>query len=126
MESNFIPTAKNKASIGVMQVNHGPKPLRENMEAGVNLLREYYLLLGSSSAAVISYNVGIGNYVKKRSIISGKKYFQDFQKFRRIYEKYFQQEKQQQWSDPDNFTGPGVVGASNDKLDGPASGGVQY
>lgn len=66
IESSFKPNAKNGPSNGVMQVNHGPFELAANVAAGVKLLREYYLMLGSVKAAVIAYNTGPGNYRKGR------------------------------------------------------------
>ena len=66
IESSFKQNAKHGPSNGVMQVNHGPFELTANIAAGVKLLREYYLMLGSVKAAVIAYNAGPGNYRKGR------------------------------------------------------------
>jgi len=64
IESAFIPHAKHGPSNGIMQVNHGPFEVSANVAAGVKLLREYYLMLGSVKAAIIAYNAGPGNYRK--------------------------------------------------------------
>lgn len=66
IESSFRENAKHGPSNGVMQVNHGPFELKANIAAGVKLLREYYLMLGSVKAAIIAYNAGPGNYRKGR------------------------------------------------------------
>lgn len=66
VESRFLANARNGISRGIMQVNRGPFEIAANMQAGVKLLREYYLQLGSEKAAVIAYNVGPGNYRKGR------------------------------------------------------------
>jgi hypothetical protein len=66
VESRFMANARNKQSIGIMQVNYGPWDLTENMNAGVKLLREYFVLLGSEKAAITAYNCGPSNYRKGR------------------------------------------------------------
>lgn len=76
IESTYNEKARNGISRGVMQVNHGPWDLAANVQAGVKLLREYYEKLGSIQAAVMAYNIGIGNYLK------GKRNFAYFDKFK--------------------------------------------
>ncbi len=83
IESTFNPKAKNSISNGIMQVNNGSFDMRKNMEQGVKLLIEYYNALGSEKAAVIAYNVGIGNYRKGNF---GLKYWNKFQKAKKEIE----------------------------------------
>lgn len=83
IESTFNPKAKNSISNGIMQVNNGSFDMRKNMEQGVKLLIEYYNTLGSEKAAVIAYNVGIGNYRKGNF---GLKYWNKFQKAKKEIE----------------------------------------
>lgn len=64
IESRFNEKARNGISRGVMQVNHGPWDLTLNVQAGVKLLRSYYEQLGSAKAAIVAYNIGIGNYIR--------------------------------------------------------------
>lgn len=74
-----------------MQVNNGPKKLEENMEVGIAMLRSLYLQLGSIKAAVMAYNIGIGNYLKGKLRISGNKYYSKFNSQRGLYETYVAQ-----------------------------------
>ena len=74
IESSFNPKASSRGNVGLMQINlaaNGKKlrnrGLRENVRVGAELLHEYYLLLRCNHrAAVLSYNAGIGNYLKGR------------------------------------------------------------
>lgn len=87
-ESGFNPKAVNKMSNGIMQVNYGSFDVKSNMQAGVRLLRQYYLSTRSIEAAVMSYNIGIGNYRNKVHLISGLEYLSNFKKRRDDYEQY--------------------------------------
>lgn len=80
-ESKGNPNARNRNSVGLMQVNaksradyHRLKNPMENIQSGVDLLRQYYQLLGSEREAIEAYNVGIGNEVRHRFRISAHKY----------------------------------------------------
>lgn len=64
VESSYDEKARNGISRGVMQVNHGPWEVSANVQAGTKMLRDLYEKLGSVSAAVMAYNIGIGNYLK--------------------------------------------------------------
>lgn len=88
IESGFNPKAVNGVSNGIMQVNHAPFDIRENMRQGSSLLREYYLITKSKEGAVKAYNVGIGNYLKGHLIVAQNDYYSKFQSQRGLYEKY--------------------------------------
>jgi hypothetical protein len=88
IESSFNPKARNKMSKGIMQVNYGSFDLEKNMISGVKMLRELYLKLGSARSAIIAYNIGIGNFYKKRHMISGNQYYRRFNKHRDKYENF--------------------------------------
>lgn len=62
IESNFEVFARNRISRGLMQVNHGSYDIAKNISEGVELLRKYYVMLGSKRAAVLAYNAGPANY----------------------------------------------------------------
>lgn len=74
VESSFNPKAHNRGNVGLMQINiaaNGKKlrsrSMRENIRVGAELLREYYLMLRKDQrATLLSYNAGIGNYLKGR------------------------------------------------------------
>ncbi|HET8688938.1 MAG TPA: transglycosylase SLT domain-containing protein [Methanosarcina sp.] len=74
VESSFNPKAKNRGNSGLMQINlkaNGKKlrsrSIEENIRVGADLLHEYYLLLRCNQrGTVLSYNAGIGNYLKGR------------------------------------------------------------
>jgi len=88
IESTFRhDVVSNKAAIGVMQVIGGSKDPLLNMQSGVALLREYYLKLGSTSAAIQAYNIGIGNYTKGKRLDRGVYYLSKFNKGRKEYAK---------------------------------------
>jgi hypothetical protein len=87
VESTFIASARNGISNGIMQVNHGPWELSANMMAGVKLLREYYVRLGSEKAAVISYNTGPGNYRKGNFRLD---YWNKYKEHQRVYTTWLQ------------------------------------
>ena len=86
IESGFNPEAKNKNSYGVMQVNDGSWELSKNMQQGTNLLREYYIRTGSKKAAIMAYNVGIGNYFRSRLRVSQQEYLMKFNQVRGKYD----------------------------------------
>lgn len=89
IESGFNSNARNKISVGIMQVNNGPKDLQMNMLFGIRMLRNLYIKLGSEKAAVIAYNIGIGNYLKDKLLVSGNNYYLKFRKHRSLYNEYF-------------------------------------
>ena len=93
IESSFNPKAKNGKSNGIMQVNHGSFKTETNMKSGILMLRELYEKLGSSRSAIIAYNIGIGNFLKKKSMISGQKYFDKFSKHRSSYESFYSKQQ---------------------------------
>jgi hypothetical protein len=76
VESSLNPSASNRGNEGLMQIrkkSHLSKLLGRNLynievniEIGSAVLREYFLQLKSKKAAVLAYNVGIGNYIRKR------------------------------------------------------------
>lgn len=85
LESKFNPRATNKESTGLMQVNPTKKYSRKelldpatNVYAGVELLNKLYDITGSMEGALVSYNIGIGNFIKHRFRKSGKKYLNTF------------------------------------------------
>lgn len=80
-------------SVGVMQVQNGHQDLHRNMFAGVGLLREYYMRLGSREAAVKSYNIGIGTFRQGKSKISADEYYAKFVKRRQELVKYYARRK---------------------------------
>lgn len=67
IESAFKLDAKSSVGAkGLMQVLYKKThfDIEHNMSDGIALLREYKRQLGSESAAIQAYNVGIGNYLK--------------------------------------------------------------
>lgn len=70
IESNFKSKAVSSAGAkGLMQVLYKKTTTdKDNIIAGVALLREYRKRLGSEEAAIHAYNVGIGNYNKGRRV----------------------------------------------------------
>lgn len=93
IESAFNPKAVNGVSNGVMQVNHAPFDIRRNMQQGVAILREYYLITKSKEGAIKAYNVGIGTYLKGHLIAAQNDYYSKFQSQRGSYEKYQERSK---------------------------------
>lgn len=96
VESAFRPMVINPEvgssvgpSRGLMQVQNGSLEVHRNMHEGVGLLREYYQRLGSSEAAIKSYNIGIGAYKQGRARVSAEIYWQKFSKRRKEYLKYY-------------------------------------
>jgi len=88
IESSFNPKARNKMSKGIMQVNNGSMDLERNMVTGIKMLRDLYLRLGSAKSAIIAYNIGIGNFHKRRFMKSGNHYYKRFNKHREKYENF--------------------------------------
>jgi hypothetical protein len=82
------PKASKSTSNGIMQVQGGPFPVRENMIAGVQRLREYYERFHSKKKAVIAYNIGSGNLEKGRCQKSGEEYWAKFSKRKQEYTRY--------------------------------------
>jgi hypothetical protein len=67
IESSFNRHAVSYAGAkGLVQILYKPTTfeIRGNLQDGVALLTEYRRALGSEDAAIQSYNVGIGNYIK--------------------------------------------------------------
>ena len=66
IESNFKSKAVSSAGAkGLMQILYKKTTTdKDNIVAGIALLREYRRRLGSEEAAIHAYNVGIGNYKK--------------------------------------------------------------
>ena len=93
VESSFNPLAINKFSNGIMQVNHASFEIKENMGLGVQLLREYYLKTKSIQSAVISYNIGIGNFHKHRLLKKGGEYYHKYLIQRLVYSRYLEEVK---------------------------------
>jgi len=77
IESTFKSSAVSKKKAkGLMQVLYRKTYSEEdNVDAGVDLLVEYKRLLKSEKAAIIAYNVGIGNYKKG---LRNKAYYEKF------------------------------------------------
>lgn len=103
-----------------MQVNKGPWEVGANMEAGVKLLREYYLRLGSVKAAVIAYNVGPGKYLRGEYKL---KYWKQYEEVRNAYVAWLHAgaHADQEGSDPAHHLG-GARGYRNLDLQGNADG----
>lgn len=83
--SKINPNRKIQSSKGIMQVQGGSFDVTKNMTAGVEILREYYLNLKSKKAAVIAYNIGIGNYKRGKCKESGAEYWARFSKRKKEY-----------------------------------------
>lgn len=79
IESRFKSSAKSsKNAKGLMQILYKKTSGdEENVLAGVDLLVKYNSILKSEKAAIIAYNVGIGNYKKG---IRNNKYYVKFNK----------------------------------------------
>jgi hypothetical protein len=71
-----------------MQVQGGPFPIRENMTAGVERLREYYLRFHSKKKAIIAYNIGPGNLRKGKCQKNGDEYWTKFTQRKHEYTHY--------------------------------------
>lgn len=92
VESSFNPRARHKGSMGLMQINlpaHKNKlkgkdvfNVQTNIAYGISILRDYYLATGSRDAAVLAYNAGIGNYLKRRY---SSEYLRKFNKHRGLF-----------------------------------------
>jgi hypothetical protein len=65
------------------------------MSAGVNLLREYFLKLGSIKAAVIAYNAGPANYKRGKYRLD---YWKKFQEHKHVYARYLESQGSSEWS----------------------------
>jgi len=83
VESKGNPLAQNGISTGLMQVNGATPREREklrnpeyNLQRGIALLREYKAQLGSEDAAIMAYNIGIGNYLRNYLRGVGRKYLE--------------------------------------------------
>lgn len=81
VESKGNPLAQNGISTGLMQINGTTPREREklrnpkyNLQRGIALLREYKAQLGSDDAAIMAYNIGIGNYLRNYLRGVGRKY----------------------------------------------------
>jgi hypothetical protein len=92
IESSFNPKAVNinerEHSNGLMQVQNGPMDPKENITAGIKLLRTYYNRFHSKEAAIKSYNVGPENYARKIYMISAQEYYDKFALQRIIYSRW--------------------------------------
>lgn len=77
-----------ETSVGLMQVQNGPKDLRENIAMGISKLREFYMLTGSEEGAVKSYNVGPANYLKGKLTVSAEAYYDKFLLQKKVYVPY--------------------------------------
>jgi hypothetical protein len=76
VESTFNTNAHHRGSWGLMQIeakSHRDKTRGEaltnidtNIRVGSDVLVEYYSMTGSSSKAIMAYNVGIGSFLKGR------------------------------------------------------------
>ncbi len=79
IESSFQEKAvSHKKAKGLMQILYKKTTnTRENIIAGIDLLREYKRRLGSEKAAVHAYNVGIGNY---KSGMRNHSYYKKYEK----------------------------------------------
>ncbi len=77
IESSFRYTAKSKSNAyGLMQVKYRKtNGIQDNISAGVWLLKDYKKALKTEKAAIIAYNVGIGNYSKG---VRNEKYYQKY------------------------------------------------
>lgn len=84
IESGFNPHARHRSkkedSRGLMQVQHGPWPERENLAMGVSILRENFKRFGTREAAVKSYNLGTGAYSRGEYKNAAARYFAKFKK----------------------------------------------
>jgi hypothetical protein len=92
VESSFNPKARNTSeredSVGLMQVQNGPKNERLNIAMGVSLLREYYEITHNKEAASKAYNIGIGNYSRGKLKISATNYYEKIKLWTKVYEDY--------------------------------------
>lgn len=93
VESRFNHKARSGPCIGLMQVCPNRKislksikSPQGNIKAGCELLREYKESLGSTKAAIIAYNVGIGNYLqgKRNKFIYWKLYNKHLSKYNEL------------------------------------------
>lgn len=81
IESSFRHSAISSANAkGYMQIKYRKTDsIRDNVKAGVWLLRDYNSRLKSQDSALIAYNVGIGNY---RAGMRNHSYLNKFKKAR--------------------------------------------
>ena len=95
VESSYNAKARYKGSYGLMQIekkSHLPEINGRslynpsvNFELGASILREYYVLLDrNKKAAILAYNWGIGNYIKRRYKIKLDYYLKYLQQLRLI------------------------------------------
>jgi membrane-bound lytic murein transglycosylase MltF len=77
VESNFNPKAYHKGSVGLMQIEKRSHrklisgkylyDIDANIKAGSVILHQYFITLGNDKkAAILAYNAGIGNYLRRR------------------------------------------------------------
>ncbi len=88
IESNFKEKAVSQAGAkGLMQILYRKtSSTKDNISAGIWLLREYKRRLKSERAAIHAYNIGIGNYLKgKRNQKYHKKYLEAKMKIQENY-----------------------------------------
>ncbi len=87
IESRFKASALNNSGAkGLMQIKYKiVNTDHENILAGIDLLITYKKLLGTEKAAIIAYNVGIGNY---RDGVRNFKYYENYDKIKKELIKY--------------------------------------
>lgn len=83
-----IELKDRETSVGVMQVQNGPKDLRENIAMGISKLREFYMITGSEEGAVKSYNIGPSNFLKGKLKVSAEAYYDKFLLQKKVYVPY--------------------------------------
>lgn len=99
IESAFRPHAVSKLkkdpAMGLMQVRpvmwkQNPSEFKANIEQqiklGSDILHRYYGKTGTVDGALQAYNVGLGNYVKKKGL--NPRYVPKFEKDREMYEAF--------------------------------------
>lgn len=85
IESMYKPKAKLGPAIGLMQVNGGSYLPKKNIDQGVALLQYLREKFGSRRKAIIAYNIGEGNFQKRRLLKRGQKYFAKVDKVSKEY-----------------------------------------
>ena len=83
-----IELKDRETSVGIMQVQNGPKDLRENIAMGISKLREFYMLTHSEEGAVKSYNTGPYNYINGKLKVSAEAYYDKFLLQKKVYVPY--------------------------------------
>jgi hypothetical protein len=77
-----------------MQVNHGSFDIDKNVQQGVTLLREYFLLMKKDiKATVLSYNIGPYNVMKGKFVID---YWYKYVEAKHVYSAWLVQESKNQ------------------------------